>query len=271
MRSVIAEKIGLRTEPVGIWWVPEAPEGAVGFRPGRWGCVMWLAAAAARGRTAAVARGRFGCFGGGVGLGFGDQYRNFPGGPECFCRFLSTGNASSPEGRAVAEGLRPHMRPEALDEFLEGERYLASPEVVRAFVARLPITDTGAGAVVFRPLSAVGEDEPPPEVVVFFADPDQVAALSVLANYRGPDNERVIAPFAAGCQAIGIYPYREARAEHPRAVLGLLDPSARLQVRRSLGERVLSFAMPYPLFRRMEADAPGSFLDRPVWRALRGE
>jgi len=38
--------------------------------------------------------------------------------------------------------------------------------------------------------------------------------------------ENVIIPYAAGCQTIGILPYREAENENPRAVIGLTDITA---------------------------------------------
>jgi len=162
------------------------------------------------------------------------------------------------------------MRPEAHEEFLQGERYLRSPETVRGFVGALPVTDIPTRYVVLKPLSSIDPDRDEPRVVVFFADPDQISALVVLANYDGPDNERVIVPFAAGCQAVGIYPFREAQSESPRAVLGLTDLSARLQVRKKLGANVFSFTVPFGMFRRMEGNVPGSFLERPTWKALRG-
>ena len=39
------------------------------FSEGKWGCVMWLAVSAAKGRPAVADRKTFGCVGGGVGLG----------------------------------------------------------------------------------------------------------------------------------------------------------------------------------------------------------
>jgi hypothetical protein len=69
---------------------------------------------------------------------------------------------------------------------------------------------------------------------------------------------------------VGIYPFREAQSENPRAVLGLIDLSARLQVRKRLGAQVFSFAVPFGMWRRMEGNVDGSFLERPTWQALRG-
>lgn len=270
MESRIAQALGLTYQPVALVWADAVPEGAIHFQEGRWGCFMWLLASAAEGKTAACDRKTFGCFGAGVGLGFGDHYRNFPGGTDCFCRFLSSGNEDSPEGRAAAEQARPHMRAEAYEEFLHGEGYVKTPELARRFVESLPVVDIPAAAVVLKPLAAVDGVQGSPEVVVFLANPDQLSALVVLANYGRGHNENVIVPFAAGCQSVGIYPYQEARRENPRAVMGLVDLSARLQLRR-LGENLFSFAVPYPMFREMEENVPGSFLDRPTWKRLTGE
>jgi hypothetical protein len=105
-------------------------------------------------------------------------------------------------------------------------------------------------------------------VIVFLADPDQLSALVVLANYGRGDNLNVIAPFAAGCQQIGILPYREARSERPRAVIGLTDISARKNLKKQLDRNVLSFAVPWRMFEEMEDDVEGSFLLKETWRAL---
>ena len=70
MKSMIAEPIGLEIQPVALIWTEKAPEGVVRFRPGHWGCVVSLfAAAATQGRAGAFDRQTYGCWGGGVGLG----------------------------------------------------------------------------------------------------------------------------------------------------------------------------------------------------------
>lgn len=270
MESAIARALDLRHQPVALLWADERPEGARGFKERTWGCVMWLFGAAAEGKTAACDRATFGCFGGGVGLGFGEQYRNFPGGIDCFCRFLSTGNEASPEGRVVAEEVRPHMREEAYEEFLHGERYVKSPELTRKFVASLPVADVPTRYVVWKPLADVDPAVEEPRVVTFLADPNQTSALVVLANYGRGTNENVIVPFCAGCQSVGIYPYREAASAAPRAVLGLVDLSARLQLKPKFGDQLFTFSMPWSLFREMEGNVGGSFLERPTWRRLSG-
>lgn len=81
----------------------ESPEGATQFKEGKWGCIMWLASVAFKGRPAVADINTFGCLGGGTGLGFGNQYLSWPGGIECFYAFLSNGNEHTEHGRRMAE------------------------------------------------------------------------------------------------------------------------------------------------------------------------
>jgi uncharacterized protein (DUF169 family) len=268
MESRIAQAIETKYLPIALIWADEKPEGAMQFQKGRWGCIMWLVASAAKRRPAVCDAETFGCFGGGVGMGFGDQYKNFPGGEKGFCHFLSSGVEGWTEGTAVAEKIKPFLRAESYDNFLHGERYIQTPEQVKRFIANLPVTQIPKRYVVFRPLSDVDPVQSPPQTVIFFADPDELSALVVLANYGRGDNENVIIPYASGCQTIGIIPYREAKADRPRAVVGLTDLSARVYIRKQLGDNLMSFAMPFPLFLEMEANVEGSFLQRHPWQEL---
>jgi hypothetical protein len=265
MESAIAQAIKTRFEPVALMFSEELPDGAMQFAEARWGCVMWLLlAAAAKGQPAAADRGTFGCLGGGTGLGFGNQYENWPGGIECFYGFLSTGNGPQAEGAATGVS---GVRRGASSDFVHGERYLRTPEAVRKFVDALPMVDVPTRYVVLKPLSQVRQGELP-EVVIFLVDPDRLSALVVLANYGRDSNDNVIMPWGAGCQTIGILAYREARSPRPRAVVGLTDLSARKYVAKQLGHNLMTFAAPYTLFKEMEANVPGSFLERDTWREL---
>ncbi|MFO8057786.1 MAG: DUF169 domain-containing protein [bacterium] len=268
MKSKIADAIVLGYEPVAILLSDEKPEDAKQFKQDKWGCVMFMLAAAARGKEAAFDRKTFGCMGGGVGLGFGNQYKNFPGGEDCFCYFLSSGNQEWEKGKEIADQVKPYMREQAYEDFLYGERYIKSPKLVKSFIECLPITDVPAEYVVFKPLRNVDPESETPEVVVFLADPDQFSALVVLANYDKEHNENVYIPYAAGCQTIALYPFKEARSDNPRAVAGLTDLSARLAIKRQLKEDLLTFAVPYKRFLEMEDNVAGSFLERDTWQEL---
>ncbi len=215
---------------------------------------------------AAFDRETYGCVGGGVGLGFGNCYKEFPGGMEGFARFLADGNEQSARGRAIAEECAAWLRGQMRKDFLHGERYRKDAGLVEGFVRDLPMTDIPAKYVVFKPLAQVAAGETP-VAVIFLANPDQMSALVVLANYGRPDNENAIIPHAAGCQTLGIYAYREAASVRPRAIVGLNDISARKHLRK-LGKDLVTVTLPYQLFREMEGNVAGSFLEEAAWQEL---
>jgi uncharacterized protein (DUF169 family) len=270
MESQIAKAVKLTYTPVALLLADEKPESALQFKPGKWGCVMFMFANAARGKTAAFDKETYGCWGGGVGLGFGNAYLQFPGGVDCFSYFLSSGNARWDKGRGVAQALEGRAGKEFTENFLEGERYVRSPELVTQWVGEIPITQIPTRYVLFKPLTEVDPAKETPASVVLLADPDQLSALVILANYGREGYENVTIPWAAGCQTIGILAYKEGRADRPRAVVGLTDISARKYVRSLLGSSFLSFAIPWTMFLEMERDVPGSFLERPTWQNLMG-
>lgn len=268
MGSKIQDALQLKYEPVAVILTDEKPEGASQFKEGKFGCVMFMLGAAARGKTAVFDRKTFGCPGGGVGLGFGNQYQSFPGGEECFHYFLSVGNEQWEQGKQTAENIKPFVNDHIYDEFVHGERYIKTPELVEKFLELLPMTDVPAEYVMFKPLKDVDREKDKPEVVVFLADVDQFSALTAFANYDADDNERVIMPWAAGCMSIGIYPFQEAKSKNPRAVAGLVDISARVSLKRQLKDDLMTFTVPMSMFEAMEKNVPGSFLERPSWIEL---
>lgn len=270
MHSKIAEALNVKYEPVAILWTDIRPEGGAEFKEGKWGCVMWMLARAAKGGTAVFSERTYGCWVGGVGLGFGNQYKKFPGGEEGFCYFLSVGNKKWEIGREIAEKMKEFATNDFVEDFLEGEGYVKSPELVKNFLENLPIFQVPSQYVVFKPLKDVNPEREIPVVVVFLVHPDELSALVVLANYGRKGTENVIVPFGAGCQTIGIFPYREAMSENPRAVIGLTDISARLYIRKQLGDNLFSFAVPWKMFLEMEEDAGDSFLKRRTWKNLKG-
>ena len=269
MESKLAKAVDLKTHPMAITWADEAPAGALQFKPGTWGCVVSLfAAVATKGKMAAFHRDTYGCWGGGVGLGFGNQYEVFPGGVECFCGFLAHGNDHTAKGRQIGEQLASGAGARIADDFKFGERYMQSADTTKRFLDSMPMRDLGGKFVVAKPLEAVDPKQEDIKSVTFFVEPDALSALVILANYSRPEIDNVIIPWAAGCQVIGIYAYRELEREFPRALVGMTDISARRNTRAALGKHVLSFTMPWPLFLEMERNSEGSFLQRETWEAL---
>ncbi len=268
MESKIAQAVGLKYHAVAILLANDKPAPALQFKPAKWGCVMFMFANAAKGKTAAFDRHTYGCWGGGVGLGFGNAYEHFPGGVDCFAHFLSSGNRGWDRGREVAKAVEGAAGKEFAQNFLHGEGYVKTPELVGQWLDELPLTEIPARYVLFKPLVEVDPEVERPETVVFLADPDQLSALVILANYDREGMENVVIPWAAGCQTIGLLPYREAKSANPRAVVGLTDISARKYVRPLFGSEYLTFAMPWVLFRDMEGNVEGSFLEKHAWQSL---
>ena len=50
---------------------------------------------------------------------------------------ISTGNADREGGMEIAEKIKPYMTKESYDNFLQGERYIKSPELVKTFIDNL--------------------------------------------------------------------------------------------------------------------------------------
>ncbi len=267
--SRIAEAIRLKHAPVALHWSDDKPENAVQFEKGGWGCVMFLVVAAAKGKTGALDRDTCGCIGGAVGMGFGNRYLDFPGGVDCFNHFLSSGNEGWEKGREEIRKLEAFSpRKEFMEHYAHGEGYKKTPELVKDMVDRMPMVEIPKRYVIFKPMGETASDADTPVTVTFLVDADQLAGLVVLANYGCSGFENVSIPFVAGCQAVGILPYREAQAKQPRATVGLIDISARVYTRKALGKDMLSFTVPYAMFLEMEENVEGSFMTRSQWRNL---
>ncbi|HOL19793.1 MAG TPA: DUF169 domain-containing protein [Candidatus Hydrogenedens sp.] len=268
METILSGLLSLKYEPVAILWSNQKPEHAIEFKPGKWGCVMWWFVSSAKGKTAVFSRETYGCWGGGIGLGFGNCYKDFPGGEDCFCRFLSTGNKGHPIGEGVAEQIKNFVTPEFMQDFLHGEGYLSSPEQVQNFIQSLPIIDIPYEYVIFKPLSQINTDIEQPKTVVFLVEPHQLSALIILANFRSRTMNNVIVPYSAGCQTIGIWAYANDDDNDPKAIIGLTDISARLNVKKQIGDNYLTITFPWKLFLQIEEDAPNSFLVKETWSHL---
>ncbi len=269
MHSRLSSVLRLKYNPVAIIWSDEKPEDAAQFKEGKWGCVMMLFAQAAKGRTAVFDRTTYGCFGGGTGLGFGNVYEQaFPDGETGFCHFLSTGNEERIEKGEFTDEEKARWRSQSYSNFLHGERYVKNPELVREFLERLPMIDIPTRYVIFKPLKYVDDKKEKPEIIIFTVNPDQLSALTVMANFARQSFETVYTPFVAGCQSIGIMAYAEAKKENPRAVIGLVDISARIYTSRQLGKEYMTFAVPTNMFHEMEDNIEESFLLTHSWKKL---
>lgn len=247
MNSHLVNALKLRMQPVAVILTNEKPSHGVQFKEGsRNGCVGSMMIAASKGRTAIFDRKTYGCPGGGVGLGFGDRYGGYP--IDCL---LSTGNKeyASLLGRPGSE-------------MEHGERFFKNKDTARKWVNSLPLTNIPTEYVVLKPFQEISEGDQP-KLVIFFVNADQLSALIVLSGYCRGVGPNVQVPFGAACQSI-IFGYAEAEKEIPCAVLGFFDIAQRKLVDRE----ILTFTVPYQMYREMEANVDGSFLDMHVWRKI---
>lgn len=96
---------------------------------------------------------------------------------------------------------------------------------------------------------------------LFPAGTTNLAKLIALSNYdrnRMVSTDNVLIPDASGCQSIFTIPYHEKFLEHPKCIIGLMDPMARNYV----PEDMMLFSMPANRFVEMANNIEGSFLDK---------
>jgi len=229
--------LGMNNSPVGFCYTDEKPDDAIGFKKIKRGsCIISLAYQASQGKIAAADAETYGCPGAGRYLGFNPEVRQF------FAEFLSCG----------------------MEDVVEGERYIKTPELAQIKIDRQQLPSAPAQYAVFAPLTDWNFDAPP-EIVIFFVPPDILSALVVLSDYDNEsEDSNTVVRFGSGCGQIVAIPLDEAKREHPRAVLGMFDISARPWVPRD----ILTFAAPTPLFQRMAGNIEGSFLQTGAWEKI---
>ncbi len=223
--------------PISFFYTDERPPGTEMPKPATdHRCLIGDLAKARRGKDVAFNADAIGCAGGRRYLGFSSELM-----PD-FEYFLSYGIPGK----------------------LEGERYKKSPDLVREVMKRQPAFKAPAEFIVFKRWDRLIESDYP-DVVIFFATPDVLSGLFTLAGFDEADPNAVFSPFGAGCSTIVQYPWLEKDAERPRAVIGMLDVSARPCVPPD----ALTFAVPMKKFVRMVENMEESFLTTRSWKKVR--
>lgn len=250
MKSTLCAMLNFKLNPVAIFFTDRRPEETFQAKPGQRVCAASMLVAAAKNNVVSTFdENTFGCPGGGVGLCFGNafQKKNHP--TEAL---LSNGDeVLRQQGITFSRSLG------------QGERFFATPELVRQWADAVPYTETPQKYVVFKPLHMVEEGEAP-DLVFLFANPDQLSALVILCGYYRGQALNVLAPFASACQSI-LLAYQEMDKETPKAIMGYFDISQRCSIPRE----ILSLTMPYRMFLELERGAAEGCLTTDAWARLR--
>jgi hypothetical protein len=221
--------------PVTFYYTQHEKQGGELRRGSGKGCIMTDIGMVRRGKPVRFDAAGVGCFGGKKWLGFSDKLApNFE-------YFLSCGIPGK----------------------TEGERYKKTPEMVKELLINWAEFKAPAPYLVFKRWDMLDETDDP-QVVIFYARADVLSGLYTLANFDVADPNGVIAPMGSGCSSIIRTPYLEKDSEHPRAVLGMFDPSARPYG----GPDELTFSVPISKFRTMVENMEESFLITNSWKVI---
>ncbi len=232
----LKEKLGMKLSPVGVFFTNEIPEGALHFKKKGSGCITPLIFKGAQGKTVAFDDDTTGWPCSSFYLGYSDWI--FPG----IEKFLSN------------EGV--HGR--------EPERFMKDPETAKRFVESFIPESKRQGAIIFKPLEQFTGNEKP-EIVIFFANPDQLSALVYLIQFGAPDEERIVTKMASACISIFTSPMRYAQKGEKKAVWGLHD----ISVRKLMPKDLMTLTLTYDLFCEIYENMNGSFIQTENWEKLR--
>jgi len=268
MKSKIVENLTPSLETVVLLRTDTKPAQATQASPGRYYCVMTLfAQAVTRGKTVAFDRETYGCPGACAGLGFGTAYDKALGGYDTFSALFTRGleDATDKEAyKAWADKVNPHVR----RKLLEGERLFCSKERALTWIKKdIPLYDFPEAYRVIKPLSQLEKDETP-DSVIFTVNPIQLTALMTLAGSIREGINETVTPQSGACQMLGAYVFKEAESLNPKAVLGMIDLAARGNVRKILPDDVLTYALPWELFLKLEEAAEEGIFKSPLWTDL---
>lgn len=246
MKSTLCDMLNFKLNPVAIFFTDQRPEETFQAKPGQRVCAASMLVAAAKTDVVSTFdEDTFGCPGGGVGLCFGNAFKKKKHPTEAL---LSNGDeVLRQQGITFSRSLG------------KGERFFATPELVRKWADAVPYTETPQKYVVFKPLHMVDANETP-DLVFLFANPDQLSALVILCGYYRGQALNVLAPFASACQSI-LLAYQEREKETPNAIMGYFDISQRCNIPKE----ILSLTIPYKMFLELEQGAAEGCLTTDAW------
>jgi uncharacterized protein (DUF169 family) len=233
--ALYKERLGLKYDPVGIYFEEKIPEGALSFKEKGNGCIAPLIFKAGTGKTVAVDFNTTGFPCSAFYLGYKEWI--FPG----IENFLSSGPFP---GR-------------------ECERLIESPEKAKEYIKTFIPVNLNEKVLVFKPILENALQKP--EAVILFVNPDQLSALTYLAHFDEPEAEdRVVTRFASSCASIVTFPLRFAKEGKLCAFWGLQD----ISTRTSFPSDIFSFSLPARFFEKIGNEMENTFLVTERWEKV---
>ncbi|MGE5430409.1 MAG: DUF169 domain-containing protein [Syntrophomonadaceae bacterium] len=231
------EKLALKYSAIGLYRDNNKPQDALELKKPGQGCIMPFILQSAKGRTYAFSQNTMGFPCSAFYFGYRDWI--FPG----IEYFLSSGPFP---GR-------------------ECEKFVKTPELTKKYLEDLRMDEKSEGYTILKPLENFTENEVP-EVVIFFANADQISALVFLAYYDAPEKtDRVVTRFASACASTVMMPLQYGLKNEDKAVWGMHDISARARLPKDL----MTFSLPFNFLKKIYENLNETFLTTHQWEVIR--
>ena len=270
MESTIVNNLQPEFEPVAVVWSDTIPDDALQFKKGRFGCILYLFAEAARsGKVTGGSRETITCNGGRAALGLGVDFDASDDLLDRYAAVFSKGLKSVGNQEAYRERMEAVPRTwRPLYEY--GERRHCNAEYAKEWILNgLPHYNIRYKYVLFKPLNRTDSDENI-RAVIFPVNPVELSGLVTLAGSIMQGTDPVQVPQGADCHSIAAFAYSQAESTDPRAVLGMLGTDGREMMRKRFRDDILTLTLPIPLFQRMEKEANDCIFQIPSWKRLVG-
>ena len=233
---IIKNKLGMKLSPVGLLFSNQLPENSLYFKKKGKGCITPLIYKSAQGRVVAFDKNSTGLPCSSFYLGYSEWI--FPG----IEKFLSN---QSVYGRAP-------------------EKFIKNEKLAKEFLEIYIPPNKRNNTIIYKPLELFAENEKP-EIVLFFANADQLSALVYLVHFGAPTEERVVTRFASACMSLFTIPLEFVKRGEKRAVWGFHDVAARKRLPKDL----MTFTMTFDLFMEVYENIDESFINTENWENLK--
>jgi uncharacterized protein (DUF169 family) len=215
MQSAIVKNLRPEFEPVAAVWSDTFPAYAIQFKKGKFGCILYLfAEAARRGKIAGGSRDSITCNGGRAALGFGTNFDASDELLERYAAVFSKGLRSA--CNPVAYRTRMEAAPRSWRSLYEyGERRHSSAELAKEWIVHaLPRYEIPYDYVLFKPLSRTRSDDNL-RAVIFPVSPVELAGLATLAGSVMTGTDPIQVPQGQTVTALLLSPMPRPTWLHP--------------------------------------------------------